>query len=454
MSLSQTLSNTGNIISGTFTKGEGGNTLSGSVSDGNIGTGGDVGGLTGLLGGVADGVNLSVTLTSWNSFATATSMTGVWGANVTSPQIPGVVNVSYSLTNVTPVPVSGSAFGRRSASSTIDKFGVLDTTQGRRSATDRSTFLARAPRFSLDTIRKIGCGPLPGSARYLASDGTLSVPLARSWRSLCAGVAVSRPQPCRCGPAVTSARRTITATDAPTCGVTTIVRAGSPKWPSTPTSTAVPDVHEHYERARVSVRRETDRDFNDRVDLIEEFDPATSERVRSVEDVDYDGTADLLVLFQGGEPVFRKCPSGRHRPVSARAVSTPGPASRQRLVERTADDQLAPLEDPFRTDLAMRAARVAAGSGDCVGLSDNPVDWPSFLQSRRQSARRHRPGWTADRSSALSIDDPRRHVLPRPAPPDRFLRLAHYPGRRRRTRSRDPCGPGAMRTVEYRPPVE
>jgi hypothetical protein len=122
MSLSQTLSNTGNIVSGTFTKGEGGNTLSGSVSNGNIGTGGDVGGLTGLLGGVADGVNLSVTLTSWNSFATPTTMTGVWGANVTSPQIPGVVSVSYSLTNVTPVPVSGSAFSRRSIPSTAPRF--------------------------------------------------------------------------------------------------------------------------------------------------------------------------------------------------------------------------------------------------------------------------------------------------------------------------------------------
>jgi hypothetical protein len=121
MSLSQTLSDTGNIISGTFTKGEGGNTLSGSVSDGNIGTGGDVGGLTGLLGGVADGVNLSVTLTSWNSFATPTGMTGVWGANLTSPQIPGVASVRYSLTNVTPVSLSGSALNRRSIPSTAPR---------------------------------------------------------------------------------------------------------------------------------------------------------------------------------------------------------------------------------------------------------------------------------------------------------------------------------------------
>jgi hypothetical protein len=123
------------------------------------------------------------------------------------------------------------------------------------------------------------------------------------------------------------------------------------------------DVHEYYERGAL-VRRESDRDFNDQVDLIEEFDPATSERVRSVEDVDYDGTADLLVLFQGGQPVFRKWA----HPV-APAVPGGGRDRHPDVSSRTADDHLEPLEDPFRTDLAMRAAPVAAGSGDCVGLS-------------------------------------------------------------------------------------
>jgi hypothetical protein len=123
------------------------------------------------------------------------------------------------------------------------------------------------------------------------------------------------------------------------------------------------DVHEYYERGFL-VRRESDRDFNDQVDLVEEFDPATSERVRSVEDVNYDGTADLLVLFQGGEPVFRKWA----HPVASAVLS--GDRDRHPEVSsRTADDQLEPLEDPFRTDHAMRAVRVAAGSGDCVGLS-------------------------------------------------------------------------------------
>jgi hypothetical protein len=123
------------------------------------------------------------------------------------------------------------------------------------------------------------------------------------------------------------------------------------------------DVHEYYERGAL-VRRESDRDFNDQVDLVEEFDPTTSERVRSVEDVDYDGTADLLVLFQGGEPVFRKWA----HPVAS-AVLSGDRSPHSHVSSRTADDRLEPLEDPFRTDLAMRAAPVAAGSSDCVGLS-------------------------------------------------------------------------------------
>src|SRR5712691_4157545 len=46
------------------------------------------------------------------------------------------------------------------------------------------------------------------------------------------------------------------------------------------------DVHEYYERGAL-VRRESDRDFNDRVDLVQEFDPATGEPERSIVDVDF-----------------------------------------------------------------------------------------------------------------------------------------------------------------------
>src|SRR5580765_2076236 len=65
------------------------------------------------------------------------------------------------------------------------------------------------------------------------------------------------------------------------------------------------DVQEYYERGAL-VRRESDRNFNDRVDLVQEFDATTREALRSVVDVDFDGTADLLVVFQGGQPVFSK----------------------------------------------------------------------------------------------------------------------------------------------------
>ena len=123
------------------------------------------------------------------------------------------------------------------------------------------------------------------------------------------------------------------------------------------------DVQEYYEGGAL-VRRESDRDFNDRVDLIQEFDPTTREPIRSVVDVDFDGTADLLVLFQGGQPVFSKW---AHR-VAPVAVSADA-ALHAEASPRTADEQLAPLEDPFRSDLAVRAARGAAGSGDWVGLS-------------------------------------------------------------------------------------
>jgi hypothetical protein len=123
------------------------------------------------------------------------------------------------------------------------------------------------------------------------------------------------------------------------------------------------DVHEYYQGGAL-VRRESDRDFNDRVDLIEEFDPATREHVRTVEDVDYDGTADLLVLFQGGRPVFSKWVHPR-APAAANGCF----ARHTDASPRTADDQLAPLDDPFRMDLAIRAVRVAANSGESVGLS-------------------------------------------------------------------------------------
>src|SRR5262245_4461775 len=63
------------------------------------------------------------------------------------------------------------------------------------------------------------------------------------------------------------------------------------------------DIQESYQDGHL-VRREADRNFDDQVDLTDEFDPRTGEHVRSVADVDFDGRADLLVLFSGGKPFF------------------------------------------------------------------------------------------------------------------------------------------------------
>jgi hypothetical protein len=122
------------------------------------------------------------------------------------------------------------------------------------------------------------------------------------------------------------------------------------------------DIHEFYERGTL-VSRESDRNFDDRVDLVEQFDYATHDEVRAVEDVDYDGTADLLILFQDGHAVFSKW-AHRVGPAAAGA-SAPAP----KAAPRTADDPLTPFEDSFQADLTLRAVRIVADSNDCVGSS-------------------------------------------------------------------------------------
>lgn len=123
------------------------------------------------------------------------------------------------------------------------------------------------------------------------------------------------------------------------------------------------DVHEYYESGGL-VRRESDRDFNDRIDLVQEFDGTTREHVRAVVDIDFDGTADLLILFQRGQPVFSKW-AHPVTPALARGFSAPSAGTSR----RTANDQLTSLEDPFRADLAVRAVHVGGEFGDCIGLA-------------------------------------------------------------------------------------
>ena len=122
------------------------------------------------------------------------------------------------------------------------------------------------------------------------------------------------------------------------------------------------DVHEYYEDGALA-RRESDRNFDDRVDLVQQFDYTTHEQVRVVEDIDYDGTADLLVLFQGGRPVFSKW---AHGVAAAVAIGTSAP--HPQVAPRRADDPLTPLDDPFRTDLVVRPVHAVGSSRDGVGL--------------------------------------------------------------------------------------
>jgi hypothetical protein len=78
-----------------------------------------------------------------------------------------------------------------------------------------------------------------------------------------------------------------------------------------------PDVAEYY-RDGALLRRDSDRDFNGVTDLVEDFDATTEQRVRSIVDEDYDGTADLLVLFRDGKAVVsERAPVSSGRPAGA-----------------------------------------------------------------------------------------------------------------------------------------
>lgn len=117
-----------------------------------------------------------------------------------------------------------------------------------------------------------------------------------------------------------------------------------------------PDRVEQYERGAL-VSRASDRNFDSRTDLFEEFDVTTQELVRSVADNDYDGYADLLVLFRSGQPVHWE---SLERPVAASSLGQ-NPAGAQ--------GGLAPLEDLFRAQTAFRRPRpMHVGNGEITFL--------------------------------------------------------------------------------------
>ena len=119
------------------------------------------------------------------------------------------------------------------------------------------------------------------------------------------------------------------------------------------------DVEELYENG-VLVRRETDRDFDDQIDLVQDFDPATRQIVRSVTDVNSDGIADLLVLFQNGRPVFSKWMAAVAQVAFRESATSPS-------IAQASNDPL-PLLDPFSGDLAYKPVRVDAASDEPFAL--------------------------------------------------------------------------------------
>jgi hypothetical protein len=142
------------------------------------------------------------------------------------------------------------------------------------------------------------------------------------------------------------------------------------------------DVREYYDDGAL-IRRESDRNFDDRIDLVEEFDTTTHQLERSIADTDFDGTADLLVLFREGRPVF-----SRQSPHLVRVAHTLPLAIR---LTRSGDTPLAPFADPFADEAALHRAPGAANgiSGAWTVSAAFVCPLPARLGAAVSSNRRH-----------------------------------------------------------------
>ena len=148
------------------------------------------------------------------------------------------------------------------------------------------------------------------------------------------------------------------------------------------------DVEELYENG-ILVRRQTDRDFDDRIDLVQDFDPATRQIVRSLTDVNADGVADLLVLFQNGTPVFSKWMSAGARGGLPQALVA-------RAATQPSNQPPSALHDPFSGDLAFKAVSVDASA-------DEPFSLPAPIGPPEAVAR---PAIFAASAQTLAVDRP------------------------------------------------
>lgn len=123
------------------------------------------------------------------------------------------------------------------------------------------------------------------------------------------------------------------------------------------------DVQEFYDRGAL-VRRESDRDFNDVVDLIELFDRVTGREVRSISDVDGNGVADMQVSFRDGRPVYVRRLDNRSNAASTRT-------SRSRILKtpRNVPDTLVALADPFADEPVLTGRGRVASQPDVMASS-------------------------------------------------------------------------------------
>jgi hypothetical protein len=137
------------------------------------------------------------------------------------------------------------------------------------------------------------------------------------------------------------------------------------------------DEQDYYDHGAL-IRLERDRNLDDRVDLIETFDPTSHEEVRSLVDTDFNGTADLLVLFHGGRPVFSEWLAG------AASVADVAP--------RDPSAPLAPLVDPSRHQVALQTVAPNAAAGGTVavlstmGLPENRFGALTFITGSRANS--------------------------------------------------------------------
>jgi hypothetical protein len=116
--------------------------------------------------------------------------------------------------------------------------------------------------------------------------------------------------------------------------------------------------HRDYYRDGALTRSESDRNFDNRIDLVEEFDLTGRQHVRSVVDANFDGAADLLVLFENGRPV--------HTEWATANAGTAIVAYARPIHE--AGEPLTPFDDPFGVNATLRAHH-RARAPDIVGMS-------------------------------------------------------------------------------------